>query len=459
MNNEIGQIIRAQRESRGWSLDYLSEQIGTNVSGLSKMENGYQKIDSEMLIRISDVLNTGLDDLLNRRNRNRNKIEHHVFKMGKAERIAEDLLQVLIQYNTAKQEAFGNHTLSNHVRKILKSDVYDEAGLDPKAYHVVGSVGQGQWAEIPWLSIFMRDITISATKGYYIVYLFNADGSGVYVSLNQGWTYFKDKYGTKNGVDMIKRTAGIMRNKLHTIPSDMQLLSIDLKGRGPLAKGYESGHICGKYYDVNDFPSSDKIVTDLLSLINVYIEINQIKGVREVGELNDYLLLEEDGLFIENSESEESFQKEVQSQASEDGLKNELEDRKLPRRLPVRSREGRESYSRRSFVSAEAIKEAGFSCIINGTHKTFTSKATLHQYVESHHIVPMSKQDQFEYELDQTANIAALCPNCHRLIHLGTDMEREDILRQLYLQRRDRLENIGIEITFSQLKLMYGFYP
>lgn len=378
-------------------------------------------------------------------------------EISNSHNIAEDLLRVLSQYNTAKQEEFGNHQLSFHVRRKLKSTVYSEAQLDPEFYHVVGSVGQGQWAEIPWLSVYMRNITISATNGYYIVYLFNTDGSGVYVSLNQGWTYFKDKYGTKKGIDMIKKTATIMREKLHMIPDDMQLLTIDLKGRGPLAKGYEAGHICGVYYETSDFPSSVKVVDDLQRLINVYLEIYKIKGIRKVGELNDYLLLEEDGLFLEESDSEESFQEDVQEQSNVAETINEKEDQKLPRRLPVRSKEGKESYPRRSYVSAEAIKEGGYGCHIDRSHQTFTSKASKQQYVESHHIVPMSLQKQFENELDQTANIIALCPNCHRLVHLGSDIEREELLRTVFIKRRDRLKNIGIEMTYSQLKQIYGF--
>ena len=454
VNNELGKIIRVRRESMGWNLEYLSEQLGTTVSGLSKMESGIQRIDSEVLLRLSDVFKMGLDDFLNRGDRKNN--EQHLIKEANPNTIADDLLQVLNQYSNARNEDFGNHSLSIHIRRKLKSAIYDEAGLDPNIYHVVGSVGQGQWAEVPWLSVYMRDITISATKGYYIVYLFNADGSGVYVSLNQGWTYFKEKYGTKKGVDMIKRTAHIMREKLNTISYDMKLFTINLKGRGPLAKGYEAGHICGTFYDAKNFPNSEKVVADLHSLIKVYGEIQKIKGMREIDELNDFLLLEEDGLFLEDSVSEENFQKEVQEKISE-GSSGEKVDQKLPRRFPVRSREGKESYPRRSNVSAEALKEAGYECLIDGSHKTFTSKATKSQYVESHHIVPMSKQERYEYELDQSANIASLCPNCHRLIHLGADIEREELLRALYLQRRDRLEKIGIEITFSQIKEMYGF--
>lgn len=87
-----------------------------------------------------------------------------------------------------------------HIRNNLKKAIYREVGLEQEAYHVTGSVGQGQWAEVPWVSIFIRDITISATRGYYIVFLFKADGTGVYMSLNQGWTYFKEKYGSKKAV-------------------------------------------------------------------------------------------------------------------------------------------------------------------------------------------------------------------------------------------------------------------
>lgn len=89
--------------------------------------------------------------------------------------------------------------MGNHVRNIIKNTIANEAELDENQFFIVGSVGQGQWAEIPWISIFIRDITSTAKRGYYIVYLFKADMSGVYISLNQGWTYFKNKYGTKWG--------------------------------------------------------------------------------------------------------------------------------------------------------------------------------------------------------------------------------------------------------------------
>ncbi|MFD6578625.1 MrcB family domain-containing protein, partial [Bacillus subtilis] len=130
--------------------------------------------------------------------------------------IQEIMIKVLKEYHKAKREMFKDHPIGTLIRHKIRESLFKDAELDQKTYHIVGSVGQGRWAEIPWISVFIKKLTISATRGYYIVYLFNADGSGFYVSLNQGWTYFKDKYGTKLGKDKIKKTASIIRGKLNT---------------------------------------------------------------------------------------------------------------------------------------------------------------------------------------------------------------------------------------------------
>lgn len=113
--------------------------------------------------------------------------------------------RVLSTYQQAKNEEFKGHPLLDLICREIKDTLFKVVDLDPNIYHVAGSVGKGRWAEIPWISIFLKNLTTSATRGYYIVYLFSADGSGVYVSLNQGWTYFKEKYGTKIGRAKIQK--------------------------------------------------------------------------------------------------------------------------------------------------------------------------------------------------------------------------------------------------------------
>lgn len=52
-----------------------------------------------------------------------------------------------------------------------------EVGEQP--FIVEGSVGKGNWAETPWIAIFDPLVRESAQQGYYVVYLFRPDGSGV----------------------------------------------------------------------------------------------------------------------------------------------------------------------------------------------------------------------------------------------------------------------------------------
>lgn len=97
-------------------------------------------------------------------------------------------IYLIENYSLAKTEELTNHPMGRHVRQCLTKILIEDANLDQENYSVKGSLGQGGWSEIPWISIFLKNITTTATKGYYVVYLVPADMSGVYVSLNQGWT-------------------------------------------------------------------------------------------------------------------------------------------------------------------------------------------------------------------------------------------------------------------------------
>ncbi|MEW4104661.1 DUF3578 domain-containing protein [Bacillus altitudinis] len=88
---------------------------------------------------------------------------------------------MLDNYQGTRYGSFKNHEMGNHLRNVIKNMIAEEAELDENRFFIVGSVGQGQWTEIPWISIFIRDITTTATTGYYVVYLFKADMGGVYI--------------------------------------------------------------------------------------------------------------------------------------------------------------------------------------------------------------------------------------------------------------------------------------
>lgn len=94
-----------------------------------------------------------------------------------------------------------------------------------------------------------------------------------------------------------------------------------------------------------------------------------------------------------------------------------------------------------------------YTCENDPKHVSFTSRTNNHPYVEAHHLIPMSAQDDFEYSLDVPANIVVLCPNCHRLLHYGNDIK--PILKKLYDDRILSLSKSGLNITFEQLLFYY----
>lgn len=99
-----------------------------------------------------------------------------------------------------------------------------------------------------------------------------------------------------------------------------------------------------------------------------------------------------------------------------------------------------------------AIIRANYKCNIDESHQSFISKRGK-PYMEAHHLIPLSAQDNFSYGLDADANIVCLCPNCHRNLHYGKDIK--DMLNKLYDLRVKELEESGINISFDELLELY----
>ncbi len=109
---------------------------------------------------------------------------------------------------------------------------------------------------------------------------------------------------------------------------------------------------------------------------------------------------------------------------------------------------------RSASIGKEAVKDAGYLCRLDNSHTTFITKAEV-PYIEAHHLIPISKQDDFENSLDVKANIVPLCPNCHAKIHYGKKEEVLELLNQLYDLQKDKLKLSGIDITFDDLVNYY----
>ena len=134
------------------------------------------------------------------------------------------------------------------------------------ALEVNGSNGVGNAARVPWIRIFNSEQSPSPTQGWYIVFLFAADGSAVSLSLNQGVTQLSTAE--------IERNVGAARHAIaHSAllndgeRSSRAVTSIHLADPG-LGRKYELGNILAFEYEASAIPDDETISADLEWLVD-----------------------------------------------------------------------------------------------------------------------------------------------------------------------------------------------
>jgi hypothetical protein len=132
-----------------------------------------------------------------------------------------------------------------------------------------GSGGSGNHTGIPWVRLYSASQSPSATKGWYLVLLFSADGERVYLSLNQGtadWDKSKNDFKGKS-VSVLKERADWARELLGReglLPRGWQL-EIELHTKkSKRGKGYENGNVAAIGYARDSLPSDEKLMDDIL---------------------------------------------------------------------------------------------------------------------------------------------------------------------------------------------------
>ncbi|MES3021328.1 MAG: DUF3578 domain-containing protein [Pseudomonadota bacterium] len=325
-------------------------------------------------------------------------------------------------------------------RKFLSQNGYD---LDE--YRIFSSVGQPNrsFARVPWVAIFKKSITTSATKGFYIVLLFAEDMSLASLSLNQGYTAFQLRYGyPKLAYEKLRGCARAAADRIIAKPIGFSEGPMHLHSDGDLARGYEAGSILYKNYLYDSVPTDDEIQSDVLELMAAYLNLSREAPTSLID------------LDIEVSEADfgEAIEHIVNSKHTSPKTVG-------PQPCPPQSaRTNSPKYVRSTRVAAAGLAMSNFSCAFSSdidSHKSFISARTGYMYLELHHLIPFSQQSNFNYSLDVEENIVALCPNCHRMLHLGTKAEKLKHLRKLLTLRNTALRARGITVSADLLASMY----
>ncbi|MNM40667.1 5-methylcytosine-specific restriction enzyme B [compost metagenome] len=177
------------------------------------------------------------------------------------------LEKILAEYTVAKRETFAGHPLGTQFRQTLPSELKTLPFLDEQ-YKIQGSVGQGNWATIPWLAILDKRITETTQRGEYVVYLFAEDMSAVYLTLAQGVTIPVQEKGRKEAYVYLRNKTKEIR-ELVPLANMNKDEDIHLMSSG-LGQDYQVSTVAYIKYERGNVPDDERLIEDLQNVMENY---------------------------------------------------------------------------------------------------------------------------------------------------------------------------------------------
>ena len=304
--------------------------------------------------------------------------------------LRDTLQKILTGYPGARGEPLESHPVAAFVRHDAKLAVEGGLGELGAGLLVEGSPGQGNWATVPWISVFDPAITTSATHGYYVVYLFHANEAVVHLSLNQGTTAVREEFGARTR-EILKDRADLMRKRVQEFVAALPITTIELGSNARLPGDYVAGHSIGVSYALDALPDEVSLRTDLQTIVRAYRALTYRGGIdADVETQTD--LAEEFGV------SRSITVVETRKYAYH---------RKIERN-PTAARQAKKFHGTRCQACdlnfAERYGEIGRG------------------FIEAHHLKAISALEEgVPVPYDVAADFAVLCSNCHRMIHRSPD--------------------------------------
>jgi hypothetical protein len=160
---------------------------------------------------------------------------------------------------------------------------------------VEGRDGTGRKTRVPWIRVYSKSRSPSATSGWYVAALFAADGSAVFLSINQGTTSFEAGSLKASATDLLEARVrwaqGILGATIDKAGASVD--EIDLKDPVGLGAGYERANVCS-YRFTRDELSDDLFRDRLRSLVGLLQELYAAEDdpARRMAELQQSSILE-----------------------------------------------------------------------------------------------------------------------------------------------------------------------
>jgi 5-methylcytosine-specific restriction enzyme A len=304
--------------------------------------------------------------------------------------LRETLQTVLTDYPKAKSEPLEGHPLAQFIRHEAGDTVQNALGELGVGLMVEGSPGQGNWAAVPWISVFDPAITTTATSGYYVVYLFHANQPIVHLSLNQGTTKVREEFGSRTR-EILQDRADLMRKRVAEFVQSLAVTEIELGSDARLPGDYVAGHALGKAYRLDTLPTESNLRSDLQTIVRAYRALSYRGGIdADVETQTD--VGEEFGIAPSTSITE---------------TRKYAYHRKIERNRTA-ARQAKKFHGTRC-QACDLDFEERYGAIGKG-------------FIEAHHLRAIATLEEgVAVTYDVAADFAVLCANCHRMIHRSAD--------------------------------------
>jgi hypothetical protein len=176
---------------------------------------------------------------------------------------------------TTKKDHPVHKLVVDEIPEILKSWTPNS----PK-YKFIGSDGQGNILRTPWFATLNLEITDSATKGYYMVYLLSSDLKTLVLEIGFGATQFENQYGRgKKFTEALSKAVANMRvNSAHLIDkalfktkANTNIAPVILDESGDYNLGdYGKCAIYSLTYNTGNLPPEEDLKRDYLEYAKLY---------------------------------------------------------------------------------------------------------------------------------------------------------------------------------------------
>ena len=192
--------------------------------------------------------------------------------MTSATLVVRHLLDLMRGYAAARSERFKDHRLHQTVRDIRSEFEQVDFVKSRRSIKVRASVGMGNWAVVPWVAFLDSRETATTQDGVYVIILFRADMSGLYVTLNQGITKPMGRFGRADARAALRGRAFAIRARF----PDLQDCGfdvgtpLDLKAQRNFTAGLDDSTIAHRFFTRDDLEKEDAFMTALQTALDIY---------------------------------------------------------------------------------------------------------------------------------------------------------------------------------------------